>query len=333
MLLLTPLQSREALKSSSLEGTYATPLELLQYELNPEEPTSDNDKRNAWREVYNHNRALRHGFFRLTELPMSLRLIREMHKELLQDVRGADKMPGEFRDRQVHVGSDRRYVPPPAQNLAQCLGDLERFLHDEKTAINPLVKAYLVHYQFEAIHPFLDGNGRIGRVLLALTTHLWHHHRMPWLYMSAFYDRYKDEYTSKLFRVSANGEWTEWIDFCLRGTISQCKDAIRRCHELNNVKHELHMKVDHLSPRMHRIIDKFFILPVFQVRNVMEWCGVTRPTAQGDIDALVEAGVVQHVSGEKPRTYSVPMMLRAAYGEAGDEAAQDASDDRQALPN
>ena len=243
MLLLRPLQQREAIRSSSLEGTHVHALDLLRYERNPVDPVSEQDQRNAWKEVHNYNSALQEGVTLLSTLPLCGRLARNLHRTLLTGVRGTDKRPGDFRDRPVHIGSDRRFIPPPVKEVVDLMSGLERFLNDADSDINPLVRAYMAHYQFEAIHPFLDGNGRIGRVLLALSIYLWHGHARPWLYMSAFFDRYKDEYIDNLFRVSTHGDWERWIEYCLRGTIAQCDDTIRRCKQLQDLRSEIHEKV------------------------------------------------------------------------------------------
>ena len=138
-LLSIPLRQREALRSSSLEGTYATPMELLKYELDPKEPKSEKDQRNAWLEVANYNRAMQHGVNSLGKLPLSQRLIREMHGELLRGIRGRDKGQGEIRNKQVFIGSDYRYIPPPVMHLPKCLDDFEKYLHNHGEKINPLV--------------------------------------------------------------------------------------------------------------------------------------------------------------------------------------------------
>lgn len=315
-LLLRPLQQREAIRSSSLEGTHVHALDLLQYEKDPAEPTSEQDERNAWKEVWNYNVALQRAVADLAQLPLCNRLIQQAHSNLLAGVRGLDKRPGAFRDRQVHVGSDRRFVPPPSREIPELMADLERFLNANDSRINPLIRSYMAHYQFEAIHPFLDGNGRIGRVLLALCTYTWHHHTHPWLYMSAYFDRYKDEYIDNLFRVSTHGDWSRWIDFCLRGTVVQCEDTIRRCQEMSNLRIALHARADNASPRMHQIIDSLFEKgPVLTVRDVMNLCSVSRPTAQKEIGLLVEQGVAQHLAGKAPRKYFVPSILDIAYSE------------------
>ncbi len=166
-LLLKPLQHREALKSSSLEGTYATPEELLLFEVSRGKPKTGYARIDAWQEVSNYKKALRRGQDLLQSIPVSLRLIKELHKVLLSHVRGHHRTPGNYRKVQVHIGSDRRFIPPPPHEMMACLYDLERYIHSE-TKLDPLIFSFLVHYQFETIHPFLDGNGRVGRLLLSL---------------------------------------------------------------------------------------------------------------------------------------------------------------------
>ena len=247
-LLLRPLQSREALRSSSLEGTYATPQELLLFELQPREPTSEKDPANAHREVANYSSSLRKGLALMQDLPFCLRLVRELHNELLSGVRGRDKAPGQFRRNQNHIGSDYRFNPPPPNHLGTCLDNFEKELHSTQTKYDPLVYCYMLHYQFECIHPFLDGNGRVGRVLLSLMIYSQCQLYLPWLYMSAYFERYKDEYIDNLFRVSTHGDWDRWITFCLRGTVSQAVDSIRRCHALTVLKDQFHLQLDNAGP-------------------------------------------------------------------------------------
>lgn len=317
-LVMAPLRRREALRSSSLEGTYATPQELLLFELDAK-PAKKRDATNAWREVLNYDQCLRYAFERLEDptpsgLPLSLRLIKEMHALLMRDVRADEKKPGEFRDRQVHVGSDRRYVPPPPDRLTECLHDFELYLHQHGDGLDPLVLTYVVHYQFEAIHPFFDGNGRIGRALLALTTRQWSGLSMPWLYMSAYFERYKDEYVDNMFRVSTHGDWARWIEFCLRGTVEQCRDAMRRCDEFIAIRQTMNSALGD-KPRMFTIIEKMFFYPVFKTSDVMTWTGTSRPTASSDIGVLMEAGFVQHLMGERPKIYYAPAIFSTAYAE------------------
>ena len=160
-LLLRPLQRREALRSSSLEGTYATPEQLLLFEIDPREPKSVSDPVGAWQEVWNYSKALELGLEMLVRVPISLNLIRAMHRELLAGVRGSRRDPGNFRRTQVHIGSDRRFIPPPPNEMLLCLDDFEKSIHKDKQ-IESLIFCFMAHYQFETIHPFLDGNGSSG---------------------------------------------------------------------------------------------------------------------------------------------------------------------------
>jgi len=265
-LLLQPLQQREALRSSSLEGTYATPEELLLFELDPSEPKSEKDKANAWLEVANYRKAQREGYDYLEARNLNLGFVRSLHGWLMDGVRGQDKSPGQFRDCQVYIGSDRRYIPPPITHMNDCLLEFENILKTKPTKIDPLVACYLMHYQFEAIHPFKDGNGRVGRLLLALTTWKWCELSMPWLYMSPFFEKFKDEYIDSMFGISAVGDWSTFLELCLRGTIAQANDSILRCEKLNELKKTMHEKIVSGSIRMHTIIEGLFEFPILTIQ-------------------------------------------------------------------
>jgi Fic family protein len=314
-LLLRPLQSREAIRSSSLEGTYASAEELLLFELAPAEFSGGSDRNNDWREVANYAAALRRGTVLLQSLPLSLRLIREMHDVLLRGVRGRDRAPGEFRRTQVHLGSDRRYIPPPANELDACLDDFEKFLNDAED-IDPLIRAFIAHYQFEAIHPFIDGNGRVGRALLSLCAYQWCGLSRPWLYVSPFFDRHKDEYIDALFAVSAEGAWIRWLELCLRATVDVCRDAVARCDELQRLRDEYHGKADRASVRMHPLIESLFSNPIIRISDAARRLNVTYPTAKSDIGKLVELGILAELQGVSPKAYYSGAIFDAAYGEA-----------------
>lgn len=314
-LLLRPLQRREALRSSSLEGTYATPQQLLLFELDPREPKSADDPVGAWQEVSNYNNALDLGLQLLQDRPICLNLIRGLHQELLAGVRGSSKDPGNFRRSQVHIGSDRRFVPVPPNEVMPCLDVLERFIHEDKS-IDPLIFCFMVHYQFEAVHPFLDGNGRVGRLLLALMIYQQCRLSKPWLYLSAFFDKYKDEYINLLYQVSTRGNWEDWISFCLRGTIEQSKDAIRRCEQL------LALRTQYMSLlaqcggniRLHQVIEHLFESPAITARQLAEICDVSNPTARADIDRLNYAGILTESDiSARPRIYFASDILEIAF--------------------
>jgi Fic family protein len=315
-----------------------TPEQLLLYELDPKEPKSPDDESADWREVFNYGRALERGCELLKSFPICNRVIREMHELLMSGVRGTNKSPGSFRKWQVQIGSIGRYIPPPANEIERLMDNLERYINTDDNRYDPLVKAYIIHYQFEAIHPFGDGNGRVGRSLLALMIYKWLGHKSPWLYMSSYYDRYRDEYVDCLFKISCNGEMTKWIEFCLNGTIVQAKDAIQRCHKFICLKVDFkkRMKNKH-SPRTPSIMDALFTSPVLYVTEIASRYGVRYATASSDIKRLVDAEILREIKDTHPRTYYAPEIMNIAYGEPEDLAEQasipDASSNEQEQPS
>jgi Fic family protein len=315
-LLLRPLARREAITSSRLEGTYATAQELLLFEMNPRNPKSEADQANAWREVWNYNNALAQGTKMLKDLPFCFRMITDLHRTLLARVRGRQATPGQFRQHQVAIGSDLRYIPPPVPQMQECLDAIEKYINTEDGTYDPLVRAYLVHYQVEAIHPFPDGNGRIGRVLLSLMIYKWCNHFLPWLYMSEFFERFKDEYISKLFAISAEGAWERWVEFCLRGTIRQANDSIRKCDRLRALKDDMHQKARPGSARTDHIIDRLFSRPFVSVASLARRNKVTYPTAKTDIEHLEKVGILVKLEKIRPATYYSPEIFNIAYAES-----------------
>ncbi len=314
-LLLHPLQRREAIRSSSLEGTYSTPQELLLFELDSE--SAQKGKKAASNnalEVSNYKRSLREGYnFLVKGGELTLAMIRQLHKWLTDGVRGQHKNPGEFRTTQVHIGSDKRYIPPPPQYLTDLLENLEGHLKEPDSRFDPLVYCYIIHYQFERIHPFIDGNGRIGRVLLSLMIYKYKNLKMPWLYMSPYFEEYKDEYIRNLFNVSAKGDWTEWIRFCLRGTIEQCQDAIYRCELLGKLKNKYLTEATEGSGRIANIIKELFTIPLISITKVRDMMEVTYPTAKGDVEYLESLGILKEVENTRPKMYIAPEILHIAF--------------------
>ena len=313
-LLLRPLQNREAISSSSIEGTYVTPEKLLLYDLDPREPQSANEEAADWREVFNYGRALEQAALRLKDMPFCNWVIREMHSILMDGVRGREKGPGEFRKVHVQIGSSGRFVPPPAVEVERLMDNLQAFMNLEESGYDPLVACFLVHYQFETIHPFKDGNGRVGRALLAMMSYKKLGLAMPWLYMSAFYEEYREEYVQHLFDISTDGRWTEWIDFCLRGVIEQANDSIRRCNQLNRLRAEFHEGCDDHSSRTYRIIDELFRSPVVTVASTSKHFAITYHTARSDLEKLVKAKVLEELPNHHPRTFYAPRIMDIAYG-------------------
>jgi Fic family protein len=315
--LLRPLQQREALRSSALEGTYATAEQLLLYGLEPKEPTSSADPANSWREVFNYDSALQRAEELLQRFPIAGRVMRDLHLTLLTGVRGADRTPGEYRRRQVHIGSDRRFVPPPHDRVAGCIAELEKYIN-EPDATDPLVRAFLAHYQFEAIHPFLDGNGRVGRLLLAVMIHKACSLQAPWLYLSPYFDKHKDEYIDRLFQISTRGDWNSWITLCLRATIEESRNALSRIDKLIELKakYEKQLAKAHSSARLQQIVVHLMSSPLTTIPALAKQFGVTFPTAQADVTRLIKLKILNPATTKsKPRYFVAHEFFAASYFE------------------
>jgi Fic family protein len=311
-ILLRPLVDRESIRSSRLEGTYASPRELLLFEIEPKQSVSEEDPVNSFREVYNYRQAIIYGTN--SKLPLSLRFIKELHSTLLNDVRGKNKAPGSFRNIQVGIGDDGRFIPPPASAVLEALDNLEKYFH-APNPFDPLVDAFLCHYQFETIHPFLDGNGRVGRLLLTIMLQKSCGMSKPWLYISEYFERHKDDYISLLFNVSAKGNWTEWIEFCLDGTIQQAIETVSRCERLRTIR-ETYMKRTYEiqgTTRLSQIVEGIFDSPLVRISDLTKVLKVSYPTAKGDVDRLVEAGLLKEFEGVYPKTFYAPEIFSIAY--------------------
>jgi Fic family protein len=317
-LLLRPLQQREAIISTRLEGTYALPEQLLLFDVEQEEDRATQiraNQRNDEREVWNHYEALRQGYGWLQDgKPLDRSFILELHKVLMAGVRGEEKNPGKFRDCQVAVGRrPRLFMPPPPDRIESCVAALVEYMANGEP--NGLIKSYAVHYQFEAIHPFQDGNGRVGRVLLSLCVSAWLNLSMPWLYMSEFFEKHKREYSERLFRISTNGEWAEWFDFCLQGTTEQSHASIRRCDRLRMLRDHYYDEVVGLRPRMREIIDMLFVRPVIRIAQVATQCGVTRETARLDINKLIDLKILSKLPRTRPSAFACFPIIKVVYGD------------------
>jgi Fic family protein len=309
------LEDREAIKSSRLEGTYVTAQELFLFEMQPGESRSEDDPANNQREVLNYRIALHQATN--TDLPLSLRLLRDLHRTLLARVRGRDRSPGEFRRLQVAIGSDLRFVPPPPDKVMSCLDPLEKYFHAKSSQFDPLIQCFLIHYQFETIHPFVDGNGRVGRLLLAAMLKEACALSKPWLYLSEYFERHRDEYVQRLFNVSAKADWEKWIEFCLNGTVRQAKDTIQRCERLLKVREEFMARVGKIggSIRLHKIVEQIFHSPFVRIADLPSRLKVTYPTAKADVERLVQAGVLETLENVTPKTFYAPRVFNVAYDE------------------
>jgi Fic family protein len=314
-LILRPLQNREAVRSSSLEGTYTDPKQQALFDLQPELDLGDVDRQSAQREVFNYGQALRLRDETKRALPVSLRMIRNLHRILMTGVRGGDKNPGEFRVYQNQIGKPARFVPTPPGRLPALLDDFEKYLHGKRTH-DPLVEAFLVHYQFEAIHPFMDGNGRVGRLLLSILVEDWCELSGQWLYMSAYFDANKDEYMRRLFRVSAVGDWDGWIAFCLEGVVAQATDTQKRCDRLVDLLRVFQKRLAGTSGsvRLLAIVNGLFETPAVTVARVASVQDVTYPTARADLRKLEEMKIISPLKAAQI-SYFAPAILKIIHEE------------------
>ena len=298
--------------SSQLEGTITDPQQQVLFQADPRYPVSASDPTNAYREVFNYRRALRLRLDGVNELPLSLRLIRELHAVLMDGVRGSDQRPGEFRTIQNQIGSPAKFVPPPPTHLNDALSAFEAYLHTDD-GFDPLVRSFLAHYQFETIHPFADGNGRVGRLLLSLTIAEWCKLSSQWLYMSAFFERRKTEYMDLLFGVSANGGWEPWVEFCLQGAISQALDTQKRCDKLLALYKDFHKRLKGGSVRLSGLVDSFFENPVTTVTTVKQNFNVSYATARSDLRKLEALGIVSPLEHSGQITYYCGQIYVVTY--------------------
>jgi Fic family protein len=302
-LLVKPLLRREAVLSSHIEGTQSGLAELYRYEADrlpfpPRQGSSDNEDAH---EVYNYVVALEYGLHRLESLPVSTRLIRELHRHLMKGVRGEQATPGELRTTQNWIGpagctlNEATYVPPPVDAMTEALGDMERYVH-RAPEYPQLVRLALVHYQFEAIHPFVDGNGRVGRLLLALLTVQWNLLPSPLLYLSAYFDHNRDTYYRLLLGVSTRGEWLEWVRFFLSAVISESYDTLSRLRSLQDLRDSWHLQLES-QPRTStltlRLADSLMEQPFVTVPAAAKLLGVTYRTAQLHVDRLQHGGILK----------------------------------------
>jgi Fic family protein len=304
-LLIQPFARREAVLSSRIEGTQASLGELLLFEIGEPAP-----ERSDVREVANYVAALEYGFERLRDLPVSLRLIRELHAKLMAGVRSETADPGEVRNIQNWIGKpgtkieDATYVPPPINEMQGALDAFEKFLHGN-SSLPALIRLALVHYQFEAIHPFLDGNGRVGRLLITLLLHTEKLLDQPLLYLSAFFEKHRDQYYDLLLAVSRHGAWNEWIEFFLRGVHDQANDAVERANSLLELRdrYRTEMTVARQSVLLLAMIDQLFQSPAVTIAAVARDLGVTYASAKQNVEKLVAAGILVPVTASRNRIF------------------------------
>jgi Fic family protein len=294
---------KEAVLSSQIEGTQSSLSDLLLFETDsaPGVPLDD------VQEVSRYVAAMNHGIARLRgEFPLSLRLVREIHEKLLAKGRGAGKEPGQFRRSQNWIGGSRPgnafYVPPPPEMVVDCLGRLEKFIHDDPVKTPTLLKAALVHVQFETIHPFLDGNGRLGRLLITLILCNEGALRQPLLYLSLYFKQHRERYYELLQRVRTTGDWESWIRFFLEGveqTAGQAVDLATKVRELFARDRARIAKLGRVAGSALRVHELLQAHPLISVPKATKLLTLTPPTVRASLTALGDLGIVKEVSGRR----------------------------------
>jgi Fic family protein len=296
---------KEALLSSQIEGTQASLEGVLAFEAD----WRPKDDINEIKEVVNYVKSMNYGIDRLrnNDFPMSLRLIKEIHKILLKGVRGTSRRPGEFRRSQNWIGppggtiNDSIFIPPPHHQVDELMSDLEKFIH-KKDNIPPLVKIGLIHAQFETIHPFLDGNGRIGRLLITFYLYWAGILNRPLLYLSYYLKKYRDKYYDHLMKIRLEGDWEEWLKFFLHGVVEISLEAASSAKEIIGLKDKLTNKLFTKNiggTQAVRLLDMLFERPLISVSDIVMQLKISRQTATQLVNKFNEAGILNEVSGKK----------------------------------
>jgi Fic family protein len=315
-LLIAPYVRREAVLSSRIEGTKTSLADLLLEEV--EAGASEQADADV-REVRNYVVALEHGIRRLADLPLSLRLVREIHERLMKGVRGDMATPGEFRRSQNWIGTPdstpttATYVPPPPEQMMDALSDWEHFLH-VRDRIPDLIQCALMHEQFEAIQPFLDGNGRVGRLLISLFLIERSRLSQPLLYLSAYFVARRQSYYDCLRRVRTNGDWPGWLRFFLTGVAETAGEGVRRAPRLMELRERFQRRLRE-KPKALALLDHLFLNPYMSVARAQRALKVSNPTARQAVRALEQKGMLEEITGRSwGRLYLARPILEAIEG-------------------
>lgn len=292
---------KEATKSSKIEGTKTNIEEALQ-----DKDGIAEEKRDDWEEVQNYIKALNKAIESLDVLPLSSRLIKMAHKVLLQGVRGKHKVPGHFRTSQNWIGgasiSDATFIPPPQSEVQRLMGDLEKFAHNEAIIFPDLLKIAIIHYQFETIHPFLDGNGRVGRLLITLYLVEKGILKKPILYLSDFFERNRELYYDNLMRVRTKDDIKQWFKFFLVGIIETAKGGIQTFDDIMKLQKTVDEKVHNLGPRANnarKVVHHLYTKPLIDVQEVAQITLLSLPAAYKLVSDLEALGIIKEITGAK----------------------------------
>ena len=326
-LLIGPFTRQEAVLSSRIEGTQTTLSELLLFEETAFDLSQTTEQqRNDALEVRNYVTALEFGLEQIVEQPISLGLMKRMHELLMQDARGSEKSPGQFRQDQNFIGAmgsailTATYIPPPPLQMRDALLMLESYINTP-CGLPPLIRHALIHYQFEAIHPFMDGNGRIGRLLLVLLLCRGGLLPMPLLYLSGYFERRRSEYYEQLLSVSQRGTWTDWIAFFLQGVTEQSQEAARRSDQLLALwdRYRKTLQENRAPALSFQLVDELFAIPTVSVKRFVSRTGRAPNAVQQNIERLIESGILMEITGrERNRVYIAPQIIAIVEGRVSD---------------
>lgn len=320
-LLIRPFMKNEAVLSSRIEGTQASLSDLFFFEAVDRPNSPEGSGFNDAREVQNYFKAMEYGFWRLEELPVSLRLIKEIHETLMKGVRGKDRSPGEFRKIQNWIGPPgcplikSTYTPPPVPQMLKALSDLEIFLNSP-SELPALIKLALVHYQFEAIHPFLDGNGRIGRLLISLLLNSENLLSRPLLYFSAYFERNRREYYELLLGISASGEWEKWVLFFLKGLAAQSVAAAATAEALLMLQKDYKVRVQSGKGAASalRLLHMIFETPIISVPMAASYLGLTYRSALNALSELTKHGILEEIPiSARPKLFRAKKIIELIW--------------------
>lgn len=330
-LLIGPFTRQEAVLSSRIEGTQTTLSELLLFEETEFDPARTTERqRNEAVEVRNYVTALEFGLAQIKERPISLGLLKQLHEALMENVRGSERTPGQFRQDQNFIGptgsaiTTATYVPPPPLQMRDGLLLLESYLNTP-CGLPPLIRHALIHYQFEAIHPFMDGNGRIGRLLLVLLLCRDGLLPEPLLYLSGYFERNRSQYYAHLLSVSQAGTWAEWIAFFLQGLTEQSQEAARRSDQLLALW-QRYRKIlqDNRAPALSfQLVNELFAIPTVSVMRFSNRTGRAPNAVQNNVERLIAAEILQEITGrERNRIYIAPQIIAIVEGRVSDASEE-----------